>query len=197
MGFAGDEGNFLRAEEEADGGKRGGTMGEEGVVIASAATEAMALVVEGHAGDEDAVEFRDGDARAAKRFGFPQAERVGDNDVVPRFDFVPVELGRRFGVLDHEGEDDAFFLSPGFLDKGMDVGLRREWCEEGDAFAFEEGGQVCGKFADDERGLGVSGGSDGEQAGADVAAEGFLGGHGRRVKGKRQASENEEVRKEF
>jgi len=178
VGFAGDGGDFLRAEEEADGGECCGRLGEEGVVIATAATEAMALRIEGHAGNEDAVEFDEGDAGAAQRFGFAQSEGTGDDDVVPTGDLMPIKDGCG-AAIDHERKGDALSLGPGFFDQGMDVGFGGKRSEEGDAAALRKGGEVGGELADDEGGLCMRGGGDGAEAGADFAAEGFLGaGHG-------------------
>lgn len=94
MRFAGDEGDFLESEHEADAEEFRGSPAEEAVVEAAAATEAKAFVVERDAGDDDAIEFRERDARAAERVGLAQAKRTGHDDVIPRRDLVPVEFGR-------------------------------------------------------------------------------------------------------
>ncbi len=174
VGFAGDGDDFLEAEEEADARKGGRNLREEAVVIAATAAEAVAGVIEGKAGDEDAIELRDGNARAAKRFRFAQAEGAADDDVIPTFDFVPIE-NRCVALLDHERQGDAFLLGPGFLDERMDVGFGREWSKEGDATALGEGGKVGGELADDEGGLSVAGGAKGAKLGAHFVAENFLG----------------------
>ena len=174
MGLAWDALDFLRGEHEADAGELGRRVGEEGVVEAAAAAKAMAVLVEGEAGDEDAIEFRPRDERTADGIGLAQAHGPARDDVVPAGDLVPVEF-RAGAALEHEGQDDALALRPGLLDEGMDVGLGGERGEERDAFAFAKRGMVGRDAADEERGLGADGGIERAQMGAHFTAQIRLG----------------------
>jgi hypothetical protein len=170
VGFAGDGGDALATEHEADAGERGGGTLEKVIVVTAAASEPEAGVVEGEAGDEDAIDFGNGDAGAAEGIGFAQAERAGDDDLVPIRDFVPVEL--RSGLLvDHERKKDAFMLGPGFLDQRVDVRFGGEGGEEGDGLGVDEGGEVGHVLAEDEGGFGAVCRCQGTEAGEHFAAQ--------------------------
>ena len=131
MRFAGDHGNFLEAEHEADARQGRRRQAEKTVIEPAAATEPETFRVESHPRHEDAIEFRQRDAGATERIRLAQAERARHNDVIPTRDLMPVEFGRG-AVLDHQRQDDALALRPGFLDERVDVRLRGEGREERD-----------------------------------------------------------------
>jgi hypothetical protein len=172
--FAGNNGNFLDAEKETNTRQSRGHQTEKIVVEAATATEPKSLIVEGHARYENAIEFRERDAGTTKRIRLTQAEGARHDDVIPTRDLVPVKLGRD-AMLDHQRQNDAFALRPGFLNEQVDVRLRGQRSEERNAPAFEKGWQVRGYLADDEGGFGVECWTHSAQERAHLAPQLFLG----------------------
>ena len=170
MRLAWDAFYFLRGEHDSDASEPWRCLGEEGVVKTAAAAEAMALLVEGEAGDKDAIEVCSRDERAADGIGFAQSHGAAGDDVVPAGDLVPFEFRLR-AALNHERQHDAFALSPSLLDQRMNVRLEGERREEGDACAFAKCGMTGGGAADEKRGLGPDGGTDGAKVRAHFAAQ--------------------------
>src|SRR5260221_617365 len=171
--FARDGGNMLTTEHQANTGESRGRPAQKRVVEAAATTEPETIVIKGESRNESAIEFRDGDAGTAQGVGLAHAARAGRHHLVPARDFVPVELGPGI-VFDHERQDDALALRPGFLHERRDVGFRGQGGEERDAPAGDERGQVRRLLAHHERGLRAEVRAEPAQSAAHRTAQRFL-----------------------
>ena len=106
-------------------------LAEETVVVASAATDAVAIFVEGHARDDDQVEI------AMIRFVLRLKDvevAHGDTGVMGVFHWDDV-------VADHSGQDDLFFQVP-FVKEGLGLHLVGQGAVEHDPLGSHEVGML-------------------------------------------------------
>ena len=182
--LAGDVGDELQVEADAEGDGVRLVQGEDAVVVAAAAAEAAAIAGEGEAGDEDEGDLGGGDELRAGGGGFAE-ERIpgGGRELLDVADGDELEFRA----------DDARIAEAvtALLPQQLDVGLARERGEKGDGFGGEERG-VRGERGDDGAGFFRARGAEGFEADAHLAAEvGFdHGGHYTRGGGHWQAHEN-------
>ena len=173
MGFAGEVGDELEVEADAEGRGMRRARGEQAVVVAAAATEAASIAGESEAGDEDEVEV--GDRNSELRGG-------GFAD-----EWVPGGGGEVFGVA-HDDELDlragdarVAELAGRFLPEQLHVGLSRERGEKGNGLRGEKR-RVRGEGGDDGAGIRGAGVAEVLEAGAQGAAEVGLR-HGAKLNG--------------